>query len=153
VGQSQKFENLTIKIKKLHKNAKLPVKINRTDVGFDVIAVGYTRITGWSKAVLPLGIAVAIPEDYYIKIDERSGFASRESVFIKGGVVDPGYRGEVKVVLANHGPEPINIELGDKIAQFVLHHRIDATFEWADNLDDTERGEKGFGSSDSAEEK
>ena len=143
-----KSNQVDIKVLKVGTNGNLPVQATPTAVGFDVYAAANLRLIGHSKIKLPLGIALEIPPEYYIQISERSGLATRENIFIKAGIIDPDYRGEVMVVLANHGPTPIDISTGDKIAQFVLHRRIGATFKWVKKLNATERGEDGFGSTD-----
>ena len=139
---------LKVKVLKNNPRAQLPLQATPTAVGFDVFSTTSFRIPGYSKKKAPLGISLEIPHDYYVQISERSGLAVRENIFIKAGVIDPDYRGEVSVVLANHGATPIDIALGEKIAQFVLHHRIDAKFEWTEKLTETERGAGGFGSTD-----
>ena len=99
-------------------------------------------------AIIPTGIAIAIPKNYEIQIRPRSGLAAKKNISVLNtpGTIDSDYRGEIKVILFNHGKEEFIIKNNDRIAQMVLApvHKID--FEEVENLPDTVRGEGGFGS-------
>ena len=98
--------------------------------------------------LVPTGISVAMPKNYEIQIRPRSGLAAKNNISVLNtpGTIDSDYRGEIKIILFNHGSDEFLINNGDRIAQIVLMpiHKID--FEEVDNLPDTVRGEGGFGS-------
>ena len=99
-------------------------------------------------AKVPTGLRVAVPAGYEMQVRPRSGLAARHGVTVLNspGTVDADYRGEVAVLLINHGPEPFVIERGDRVAQAVIAPVTQASFEAADALDETPRGAGGFGS-------
>lgn len=101
-----------------------------------------------AKAMVPTGFAFAIPAGWEIQVRPRSGLAAKHAVTCLNapGTVDADYRGEVKVILVNHGPAPFEIRRGDRIAQLVFAPVHQATFTEVDALDDTARGTGGFGS-------
>lgn len=143
---AQMISNL--KFKKLNGLAKEPSRERDTDAGIDLYAVQKLRIPANNVVAVPTGYAVAIPEGYYGQIEERSGYSLRNTLTLKAGVIDSEYRGEIKVILQNSGAYPIDIDAGEKIAQIVIHRQPKVTFEFVDKLDETSRGDKGFGSSD-----
>ncbi|MFH0900575.1 MAG: dUTP diphosphatase [Pseudomonadota bacterium] len=100
------------------------------------------------RAVVPTGIAVAIPAGYEGQIRPRSGLAARRGVTCLNspGTIDSDYRGEVKVILINHGSDPVVIKRGDRIAQLVIAPVAQPVVEVVVQLDDTQRGQDGFGS-------
>ena len=100
-------------------------------------------------AMVPTGLAIALPEGYEAQIRPRSGLAAKHGVTVLNspGTIDADYRGEVKVILINHGEAPFTIRRGDRIAQMVVAPVIAVLFEEKETLDDTARGEKGHGSS------
>lgn len=99
-------------------------------------------------AMVPTGIAIALPEGYEAQIRPRSGLAAKHGVTVLNspGTVDADYRGEVKVLLINHGREPFTLRRGDRIAQMVVAPVSAVTFVETEMLDETERGEGGHGS-------
>ena len=101
-----------------------------------------------SSELIPTGLQVAIPEEYEIQIRPRSGLAAKESIGVLNspGTIDSDYRGELKIILFNHGKEDFIINNGDRIAQMVLVPIIKMEFEEVDSLPDTVRGQGGFGS-------
>ena len=106
------------------------------------------EIAPGARAMIPTGIAIALPEGYEAQIRPRSGLAAREGVTIINapGTIDADYRGEIQVVLINLGDAPVRISRGDRIAQMVIAPAPQAAFVETDTLDDTERGAGGFGS-------
>lgn len=100
------------------------------------------------RALVPTGIAIALPAGYEAQIRPRSGLAIKHGVTVLNtpGTVDADYRGEIKVVLINHGQEDFVIERGMRIAQMVIAKHANVTWEVVKDLDKTERGEGGFGS-------
>ena len=101
-----------------------------------------------SSKLIPTGLQVAIPEELEIQIRPRSGLAAKESIGVLNspGTIDSDYRGELKIILFNHGKEDFIINNGDRIAQMVLVPIIKMEFEEVDSLPDTVRGQGGFGS-------
>ena len=101
-----------------------------------------------SSELIPTGLLVAIPEELEIQIRPRSGLAAKESIGVLNspGTIDSDYRGELKIILFNHGKEDFIINNGDRIAQMVLVPILKMDFEEVDSLPDTVRGQGGFGS-------
>ena len=101
-----------------------------------------------SSELIPTGLQVAIPEEFEIQIRPRSGLAAKESIGVLNspGTIDSDYRGELKIILFNHGKEDFIINNGDRIAQMVLVPIVKMEFEEVDSLPDTVRGQGGFGS-------
>ena len=100
------------------------------------------------RALVPCGFAMALPQGYEAQVRPRSGLAAKHGVTVLNapGTIDADYRGEVKVVLINHGEEPFTIKRGDRIAQLVVMPVAVAQFNERESLDDTARGSGGFGS-------
>ncbi|MFY8032738.1 MAG: dUTP diphosphatase [Devosia sp.] len=100
------------------------------------------------SALIPTGFAIALPEGFEAQIRPRSGLAAKFGVTVLNapGTVDADYRGEVKVMLINHGPAPFAVRRGDRIAQMVVAPVTAVRFLEQETLDDTDRGEKGHGS-------
>ena len=99
-------------------------------------------------AMIPTGLSFAIPEGYEIQVRPRSGLAAKNGVTVLNtpGTIDSDYRGEVKVILINHGKDSFTVNNGDRIAQLIVAPVTQGIFEKAEELDSTERGEGGFGS-------
>ena len=98
--------------------------------------------------MVPTGLAVAIPEGHVGLVAPRSGLAARHGLGVVNapGVIDAGYRGEVMVILVNHGTDPVTLERGDRIAQLIVVPFVTPVFEDVDELPESVRGEEGFGS-------
>ena len=136
---------MELKVKRLHPDAKLPRYGHRGDAGLDLFA-GVDQVLKAGQIVpVPTGIVTAIPFGYVGLIWDKSGI-SLQSVHRLAGVVDSGYRGEIKVVMANLGQEDFVIEKGMKIAQMLIQAVADVEVVEAENLEDTSRGSGGFGS-------
>ena len=99
-------------------------------------------------AMIPTGLSFAIPEGYEIQVRPSSGLAAKNGVTVLNtpGTIDSDYRGEVKVILINHGKDAFTVNNGDRIAQLIVAPVTQGVFEKTDELDSTERGEGGFGS-------
>ena len=117
--------------------------------GFDLKYIGETIIieAGANKLV-PTGIKMAIPEGYFLAIYPRSGNSLNNKITLSNavGVVDSDFRGEINAIIHNLGDKPFEIQKGDRIAQAILHKYEKIRFDFVDELDETERGEGGFGS-------
>ena len=142
---------MQLQIKKLHENAKLPTYGSVGAAGADL----YALIEGEPIVIQPgqtvmihTGLAMAIPKGYVGLNFARSGLASKRGLAPanKVGVIDSDYRGELMVALHNHGDIPQTIENGDRIAQFLIMPVVTAQFVEVDTLDETQRGQGGFGS-------
>ena len=106
------------------------------------------RLDPGARALIPTGLFSAIPEGYEIQVRPRSGLAAKNGVTVLNtpGTIDSDYRGEVKVILINHGKDAFTVNNGDRIAQLIVAPVTQGVFEKTDELDSTERGEGGFGS-------
>jgi dUTP pyrophosphatase len=136
---------MKLKIKRVHPEAKLPAYAHRGDAGFDLFAcVDHDLAPGEVKAV-STGIQMAIPEGFVGLVWDKSGI-SLKGVHRLAGVVDAGYMVEVQVVLVNLSREPYAVRKGMKIGQMLIQPVHSVEIEDAAELDDTTRGEGGFGS-------
>lgn len=150
--------SVNIKILKTHPDAVLPTANNKEvgtgDTGYDLVAVEDVYIPSGSSKVIPVGLTLAdITPGYWIRIEPRSGLGFKHSLQPHLGVIDNGYRGDLGVKMYNfHESTDIGIQKGDKIAQLVVYPLIQPAFEFADQVTDTSRGDKGFGSSDKLRE-
>ena len=133
--------------KLLRPNAQLPTRANPGDAGYDLAAVEGVAIPPRGKAVVPTGVAIAIPEDTYARVAPRSGLAAKHSIHVGAGVVDSGYRGEIKVVLFNLSDTEFVVSAGDRIAQIIVTRIATPDVFEVDSLPESVRGEAGFGSS------
>lgn len=144
---------MNVKLIKTHPDAVLPTANNKEngtgDTGFDLVAVERTMILQRGSAVVPVGLTLAdITPGYWIRIEPRSGLGFKHNIQPHLGVIDNGYRGDLAVKLYNFGDSGYLIEPGDKIAQLVVYPLLQPTFEFTDKSTETNRGDKGFGSSD-----
>jgi dUTP pyrophosphatase len=136
---------MELKVKRIVEGAKLPFYHHRGDAGLDVFSAVDCVLEAGAAMAVPTGVKVAIPEGYAGLIWDKSGI-SLKGIHKLAGVIDSGYRGEVKVVLVNLGREPFRIEKGMKIAQLLIQPVIEVQVVEADDLGETSRGEEGFGS-------
>ena len=137
-------------IKKLDPKAELPTYKTEGASGMDLMAFIQEPITlkPKSSCLVPTGIAVAFSSDFEIQIRPRSGLAAKNNISVLNtpGTIDSDYRGEIKVILFNHGESDFLINNKDRIAQMILNPVIKMDLEETDDLPDTIRGEGGFGS-------
>lgn len=126
----------------------LPARATAGAAGADLVAAEEATIAPGSVHAVATGIALAIPEGYEGQVRPRSGLALKHGVTVLNapGTIDADYRGEVKVILINHGREPFRIARGDRIAQLVVAPVSASRFERVEALTDTARGSGGFGS-------
>jgi dUTP pyrophosphatase len=136
---------LKVKVKRISPEARLPLFSHKGDAGMDLFSVVDDVIQAGEVKPVPTGIQMAIPEGYVGLIWDKSGISLR-AVHRLAGVVDAGYRGEVRVVMANLGKEPFQIKKGMKIAQMLIQPVETVDIVEADELDETSRGQGGFGS-------
>ena len=136
---------MEIKVKRIHPEAKLPVYGHPGDAGLDLFSVADRDLAPGDVFAVPTGVQVAVPAGHVGLVWDKSGI-SLKSVHRLAGVIDAGYRGEVQVVLINLGAAPFAVRKGMKIAQLLVQPVAAVTIVEADSLDDTSRGEGGFGS-------
>jgi dUTP pyrophosphatase len=139
---------MNIRIKRLHMDALLPEYAHGPleDAGMDLRSVERVVLTPGVAQAVPTGIAIELPPGYEAQVRPRSGLGLRHSLTVNFGTIDPGYRGEIRVIMFNLGTGNYTIEKGDRIAQLVVA-KYEA-IEWEEGeLGDSERGSGGFGSS------
>ncbi|KWV95109.1 dUTP diphosphatase [Erythrobacter sp. AP23] len=126
----------------------LPAYATRGAAGMDVLAAEELTLEPGQRHAVATGFAVAIPPGFEIQVRPRSGLALKHGITVPNtpGTIDSDYRGELKVIMINHGAEEFAIERGDRIAQLVLAPVIQAAWEEVGELDQTDRGTGGFGS-------
>ena len=141
---------IKVLIKKLNPAVRLPEYKTSGASGMDLIAFIEKSVSVKSKtsSIIPTGLSVAFQEKYEIQIRPRSGLASKNNITVLNtpGTIDSDYRGEIKVIIYNHGDDDFIINNGDRIAQMVLSPIIKMDLEEVKNLPKTIRGEGGFGS-------
>jgi dUTP diphosphatase len=141
---------IELPIRRLREDAVLPDRAYSGDAGLDLTACERYELGPGERAVVPTGLAVAIPEGYAGFVQPRSGLASEHGITIVNtpGLVDSGYRGELRVVLLNTDPkEPFVVEQGMRIAQLVVVPVPEVELVEVAELPESERGVRGFGSS------
>ena len=139
-----------ILVKKFDKNIKLPTYKTSGSSGMDLVAYIKNKITinPGKTAMIPTGIAVAIPKNYEIQIRPRSGLAAKKGISVLNtpGTVDSDYRGEIKIILINLGRKSFIVKSGDRVAQMIVCPVVKGKLQEVKNLPKTVRGKGGFGS-------
>ena len=137
-------------IKKLDSKVQLPKYKTDGSSGMDLMAFleSPVNLKPQESELIPTGISIAIPEDTEVQIRPRSGLAAKSNISVLNtpGTIDSDYRGEIKIILFNHGKEDFVINNNDRIAQMILMPIVKAEFEEVENLPKTVRGSGGFGS-------
>lgn len=140
---------MKIRIKKIGRQSGLPNYETSGSAGMDLSASLEETIVlePGERHLVPTGIAIQLPQGYEAQVRPRSGLAVKYGIGMVNsiGTIDSDYRGEIKVPLINHGSEPFVIQHGDRIAQMIVARYERVEWEQVENLDDTERGEGGFG--------
>ena len=137
---------LKVRIKKVHPEARLPEYAHSDDAGMDVFALERTEVPAHGTAQVRTGLAFEIPEGYVGLCWDKSGLASKHGIKTMAGVLDPGFRGEVVLVVANLKNDTYVFEKGHKVLQVLLQKVERGEIEEAQELSGTVRGEGGFGS-------
>lgn len=139
---------MELKVKILDPKAILPNYAHPGDAGLDLFSIESKTVQPGDSVFIRTGIAIQLPPDTEAQVRPRSGLALKHSVTILNspGTIDHGYRGEVKVILINHGKQPFQIDEGMKIAQMVIHPVLTVNVTRVDQLSETQRGKGGFGS-------
>lgn len=142
--------DIPVPVKRLPHFADLELPAYATDgaAGMDVLAAEDVTLAPGGRHAVATGLAVAIPHGFEIQVRPRSGLALKHGISVPNtpGTIDSDYRGELKVIVINHGSDTFTIHRGDRIAQLVLAPVIRASWLPVDELDETVRGEGGFGS-------
>jgi dUTP pyrophosphatase len=142
---------VTLKVKLLDKSIPMPGYAHSGDAGLDLYSTIDCELKPFERKKIPTGIKVSIPEGYAGFLQPRSGLAFNNGIGIVNspGLIDSGYRGEVCAILINYDPvSTFNIKKGEKICQMVIKKIENVNLEVVEELDETDRGEGGFGSSD-----
>lgn len=143
-------DRIGVAIKRLPHGAglALPAYATAGAAGMDVVAAEDCTIAPGARHAVATGFALAIPQGYEIQVRPRSGLALKHGITVPNtpGTIDSDYRGELKVILINHGSEDFAIARGDRIAQLVLAPVTQAVWSEVEELDETDRGSGGFGS-------
>eukprot|EP00118_Oscarella_pearsei_P027154 m.310841 g.310841 ORF g.310841 m.310841 type:complete len:170 (+) comp55465_c0_seq1:84-593(+) len=134
------------KCKKLGPNAKIPTRASERSAGYDLYASQGAIIPARGKQKIKTDLAIAVPDGCYGRIAPRSGLAWKHSIDTGAGVIDADYRGEVGVILFNHGDADYEIKKDDRVAQLILQRIAAPAVQEVDELDDTTRGQGGYGS-------
>ena len=155
---------MQIKYSIINPEGKEPFRANDSDAGYDLCSTEYVTLEPFQRSLISTGINVEIPEGFYGRVAPRSGLACKKGIDVMAGVIDSGYRGEVKVLLINLNFEGYNlkpnafeamfgsgnrteIRPGDRIAQLIIERCHTAEWKLVDTLEESQRGEDGFGSS------
>lgn len=137
-----------LKVKRLNSHARIPAYAHEGDAGLDLFASTPVVLQPGESALVPTGISLELPPGTEAQVRPRSGLALNHQITVLNspGTIDAGYRGEIGVILINHGHHPFEVTIGMKIAQMVIQPVLRVTVEASEALSNTTRGEKGFGS-------
>ena len=139
--------DFSMRYQRLHEDAKAPEKAHDNDLGWDLFSVEDPVIPGHNSKLIRTGLAIGFPPNVGGILKDRSGVASKQGLFVHAGVIDPGYIGEIQVLIYNSRNTPIAIAHGSKIAQMILMPVFQITsLKEVDELIETQRGDGGFGS-------
>ena len=143
-------ESVKVQVKRLPNGVGLELPRYATEgaAGMDVVSAETVSIAPGARHPVATGLALAIPQGFEIQVRPRSGLALKHGVTVPNtpGTIDSDYRGELKVIMINHGAETFAIARGDRVAQLVLAPVTQAAWDEVDELDETDRGDGGFGS-------
>lgn len=141
-------EAMTVRFKKINPEAILPAYAHPGDAGLDVRSIEDLTLQPGARALVKTGLVMELPPDAEAQVRPRSGLALKFGVTVLNtpGTIDAGYRGEVGVILINHGDAPFEIRKGDRIAQIVIATVVHAGIVEVAEVDSSERGAGGFGS-------
>ena len=135
-----------LSFKRLNPGATLPKRGSSSAAGLDIYSIETISIAPKQRLLVRTGLAVAIPEGFYGRLAPRSGLATKQGLDVLAGVIDSDYRGEVCCLLYNTGDETVDLPEESKICQLIVERIILPAPTWVNDLDETHRGEGGFGS-------
>ena len=141
--------NCQVSFTKLDRELPSPSQAHSGDAGFDLVAATDVELAPGERAAVPTGLAVAIPEGFAGLVLPRSGHAARHGIGLVNapGLIDSGYRGEIRVLLINHGADPVVFRRGERVAQLMIVPLPQVDLVEVHSLGETARGTGGFGSS------
>lgn len=139
---------MTLSFKRVHPDAVLPAYAHPSDAGMDICSIDTLVIPVGKRALVKTGLVINLPPLYEAQVRPRSGLALKRGVTVLNtpGTIDSGYRGEIGVILINLGDEPFEVKTGDRIAQLVIAPVTQPAIIEATEIDETDRGAGGFGS-------
>lgn len=146
-GIMSRYGTMTVRVKRLHPDAIVPKYGRPGDAGLDMHALVDMTVAAGERVMVPTGIALAIPVGTVGLVWDRSGMAAKHGMKTMAGVLDHTYRGELKIVLLNTTGVPYEIHKGDRIAQLLIQPIVTSDVIEVAELEETMRGEGGFGSS------
>ena len=149
MGAPEAAADVRVLVRRLHDDLPLPAYAHPGDAGADLVAAVDVVLAPGERAVVPTGVAIALPDGYAAFVHPRSGLAAKHGLSLVNapGTIDSGYRGEIKVIVINlDRHESITLSRGDRLAQLVVQRVERAGFELVDELPDSVRSEGGFGS-------
>jgi dUTP pyrophosphatase len=135
-----------LRFKRLDPRATLPVRGSASSAGLDICSLEDLCIKPGKRALARTGLAVGIPHGFYGRLAPRSGLAVKKGLDVLAGVIDSDYRGEICCALINTGDETVDLPKGSRICQLIIEKIITPAPIWVEDLDDTARGDGGFGS-------
>ena len=140
---------MKLKIKRLNNEAIIPQYARKGDAGMDLFSISEHILKPGERCLVATWLSFEIPEGYEVQIRPRSGLALKKGISLVNspGTIDAGYRGEIGIIIINHGREDFEIKKGDKIAQAVINKFETGEIEEVEELENSDRGEGGFGSS------
>lgn len=137
---------MKIKIKKLNEKATLPRYAKKGDAGMDIFSCEEVMLKPGERKLISTGISMEIPEGNVALVWDKSGIAGNHGIKTMAGVIDSSYRGEIKIVILNTSDKEYSIKHGDKICQILIQPVVSAEIVEVSELEETERGSGGFGS-------
>lgn len=139
---------MTLKFKRIHPDAVLPAYAHPSDAGMDIRSVADVTVAARGRALVPTGLVVLLPPLYEAQVRPRSGLALKHGITVLNtpGTIDSGYRGEIGVILFNSSDVDFQVKKGDRVAQVVIAPVTQPVIEEAQEIDETDRGAGGFGS-------
>lgn len=139
---------MELKIKKVNKEAKLPQYAHESDAGMDLFSVEEKVINAGETVLIKTGISLELPENMEAQVRPRSGLATKYSITVLNspGTIDSGFRGEICVILINHGKQSFKVEKGMRIAQMVIAPVLKVTVKEVEEISESDRNSAGFGS-------
>ena len=139
---------MTLKFKRIHPDAVLPAYAHPSDAGMDIRSVADMTVPARGRALVPTGLVVLLPPLYEAQVRPRSGLALKHGITVLNtpGTIDSGYRGEIGVILLNSSDVDFQVKKGDRVAQVVIAPVTQPVIEEAQEIDETDRGAGGFGS-------
>lgn len=140
-------DTIKVKLLRLDPAAGLPTQATAGSAGFDLVSIEKVSVPINSWAMIRTGLAMEIPPGYEAQVRPRSGLAANHGVTVLNspGTIDSDYRGEIRVILSNHGVRSLEVNPGDRIAQIVIQQLPSVTFEVVESISETSRGAGGFG--------